>query len=66
MTTKRDKSRQPDEPREREYMRGGKRTSPNDPEDEIRGESDLLGHRRRRRLMDDELDFDTDQSWGSE
>lgn len=67
MTTKRDKSMQSDDEREREDVRGGERTVPNDPEDaEFGGESDFVDHRGKRRFPDDELDFETDQSWGSE
>ena len=67
MTTKRDRSRLADDELEREYVRGGDRNEPNDPgDDEFGGESDFVDHRGKRRFPDDELDFDTDQSWGSE
>jgi hypothetical protein len=67
MTTKRDKSRLSDDEREREYVKGGKRPEPDDPRDaEFGGESDFVDHRGKRRFPNDELDFDTDQSWGSE
>lgn len=78
--TERNESKQADEEREREYVKGGKgrrdevggsgiypASSPNVPQNaEIRSEGDLGGPRRRRRRGYDELDFDVDESWGSE
>jgi len=74
-----DKSDQSDEEREREYVRGGKgrrdevggsgiypASSPNAPADaEVRSQGEL-GRGSKRRSPDDELDFETYQSWGSE
>jgi hypothetical protein len=68
MTSKHDKSRQSEEEgHEREHVKGGQESWPDTPgEAAIRGESNFGGRRGRRRPPDDELDFETDQSWGSE
>lgn len=67
MTTKRDRSRLADDDFEREYVRDGDPNKPNDSGDEeLGGESDFVDHLGKRRFPDDELDFETDKSWGSE
>jgi hypothetical protein len=81
MTIERDKSRQSDEERERDYVKGGKgrrdevggsgiypASSPDAPHDaEIRSPGDFAVHKGgRRRAPDDEQDVDSDQSSGSE
>ena len=59
---------------EREYIRGGRGrkdevigSGPDAVADEdVRSEGYLIGQRRGRRRMNDDLDFDDDDSWGWE
>jgi hypothetical protein len=79
MATGDDRDTQADE-RQRENMRGGNgprdevsgsgvypASSPDAPADaKVRSEGNLAGHRGGRRRRNEDLDFDDDDSWGSE